>query len=114
MIGIQILLVIAVLYILARFLSTPNTTQTQAWKKILLVLIGLTSVVLIISPYLLDGIAHVLGVGRGADLLLYALTVAFVFGQLNTYNKSKEEHRKIVTLARKLAIFEAQIDERLK
>ena len=114
MIGIQILLVSAVVYILAKFLSTPNTTQTQAWKKILLLLIGLTSLILIISPFILDGVAHVLGVGRGADLLLYALTVAFVFGQLNTYNKSKEEHKKIVTLARKLAIFEAQVDKQLK
>ena len=108
MILIQLVLILATLLILVRFLSVRDTLRTQAWKKILLLGFAAVAVAMIISPKLLDGIAHFLGVGRGADLLLYALTVAFVFGQLNTYVKSREEQKKIIILARKIAIAEAR------
>jgi hypothetical protein len=107
MMVIQLILIAAILYVLISFLSSRNSSHTQAWKKIALMIIGLTAIVLILSPNLLDGIAHLLGVGRGADLLLYVLTVAFVFQQLSNYIKTKEEQKKIVILARKIAISEA-------
>ncbi len=107
MIVIQLLLIVAILFVIIRFLSSRNTSQTQAWKKILLLFFAISAIVLVLAPNILNGIAHVLGVGRGADLLLYALTVAFVFVQLNNYIKTKEEQKRIVILARKIAITEA-------
>ena len=109
---VQLLLVTAILFILIRFLSSRNSFQTQAWKKILLLLFLLTAIVLIISPNILDGVAHFVGVGRGADLLLYALTIAFIFQVLSNYVKSKEEQKRIVILARKIAITEALLESK--
>ena len=109
MIAIQIILIAAILIVLSKFLSSRNSTQIQAWKKIILVSFTLMAIILVISPNILNGIAHILGVGRGADLLLYSLTIAFIFQQLNNYIKSKEEEKKIVTLARKIAIIEANL-----
>lgn len=110
MILIQILLAIALIGILFRFLSTPNTSQTRAWKKILLLLLTVFALIAIFFPNVTNNLAHFLGVGRGADLLLYILTIAFVFQQLNHYIKQKEEQQRIVKLARKIALMEATLD----
>ena len=109
---VQLLLVTAILFILIRFLSSQNSFQTQAWKKILLLLFSLTAIILVISPNLIDGVAHFVGVGRGADLLLYALTIAFIFQELSHYIKSKEEQKRIAILARKIAIVEALLEHK--
>lgn len=108
MILIQIILIISIVLILSKFILSRNSIQTQAWKKIFLLLFGLAAIVLVISPSLLDGMANAVGVGRGADLLLYTLTIAFIFEQFNNYIKSKEEHHKLTLLCRKIAITEAR------
>ena len=99
---------------LFRFLAYRNSFKTQASKKILLLLLALTAVVVILAPGLLDGVAHLVGVGRGADLLLYGLAVAFIFEQFNSYVKDKEEQKQIVSLARKIAIAEALREQEKK
>lgn len=107
MIIAQIVLSIAVLAVCFKFLASPNSSQTRAWKKIVLMLMTIFAVVVIFSPNSTNKIAHFFGIGRGADLLLYVLTIAFLFEQLNQYMKQKEEQKKIVILARKIAIMEA-------
>ena len=104
---IQLILTIAIIMVLVRFLTHRNSLQTKAWKKVLLVLFAAMAILFVLYPNEIDGLAHIVGVGRGADLLLYVLTVAFIFEQLNNYVKSKEENRRIVTLSRKIAIAEA-------
>lgn len=112
MILIQVILIVAILAILLRFLSSRNTYQTQAWKKILLLLFAVFAIVVILAPGILDDVANKVGVGRGADLLLYGLTVAFIFERFNSYIKDKEEQKRFVTLARKVAISEALIENK--
>ena len=48
-----------------------------------------------------------LGVGRGADLLLYATVAALVFSLLVIYAKFKDAEVKIAQLARHIAILES-------
>lgn len=107
MILIQLILIVAILIVIFRFLAYRDSFKTQAYKKILLLLLAIAAIIVILEPNLLDNIAHFVGVGRGADLLLYALTVAFIFDQFNDYVKDKEEQRRIVKIARKIAINEA-------
>lgn len=54
--------------------------------------------------------AKYLGVGRGADLLLYFLTLSFLFMVISVYLTFIEQQEKIVKLARKIALLEKQID----
>jgi hypothetical protein len=66
----------------------------------------------VIFPDITTNIAHLLGIGRGADLLLYGLTVVVIFMILNTYIKDREEERRFVSLTRKVAILEAIIENK--
>jgi hypothetical protein len=67
----------------------------------------------VIRPDDLTWVAMQLGVGRGADLLLYALVVGFGFFAISTYLRFKELELKYARLARAVAINEAeQVDLR--
>ena len=107
MIAIQVVLIIGFVYLLARFLASPRSNQIRAWKKILGCLFVVLAVVVILFPNISNDIAHWVGVGRGADLLLYLLTLSFVLHVLNLYITSKDDQRRIVELSRKVALIEA-------
>src|SRR5476651_2546737 len=105
---IKIIIIAAALAALSWFLVNRNTHRSRASQKIGIILLTALGVVVVWSPNLANDIAHKLGVGRGADLLLYLLTLAFVFSLLSIYIKSKDEERRIVALARKVALLEAR------
>jgi hypothetical protein len=105
---IQAILIIGVVLTFAYFLLHINTYSVRAWKKILLLLLVIFIVITIIFPNLTTDIAKEVGVGRGADLLLYGLAVAFIFVCINDYLKFQELRTQIHSLARKIALMEAE------
>lgn len=111
MIFIQIILVAVLLFIMARLIALRHKSQTQAWKKMGLLLLTIAAIICILFPSITNWLARLVGVGRGADLLLYALTMAFIFTQLNAYIKAKDQTRQTVLLVRRLAILEAQLQQ---
>jgi small membrane protein len=102
--GIRIALIGSILLVSWWFLRRRNSMRTQAGKKVLLVVFACLAVVMIIAPDLTDAVARILGVGRGADLLLYALTMAFIYVTINSYLKFKELEDRNVELARRIAV----------
>lgn len=110
--AIQIVLLVLVVAFCVYFMKAANRTKTQAWKKILFTLFALFMVVAIVSPNTTTKVAHWVGVGRGADLLLYLLSVTFLFFAISTYNKFQQERTRTFALARKLAIYEADLKRR--
>lgn len=109
MIIIQIILIGSFVYLLLRLLTNSNSYQMNAWIKILGILFTVLAIVIVLSPNSLNAIAHLVGVTRGADLLLYLLTLAFILTVLNLYIKGKHEQKRLVQLARKVAILEAEL-----
>lgn len=109
MIVIQIILIIAFVLMMVRFLANPNSYQARAWQKIAGVLLFIVALVAVLFPNTLNRVAHTVGVGRGTDLLLYLLTLAFVFVTLKLYVKSQYERQQLFKLARKLALLEAEL-----
>ena len=109
---IKVLIIATILTALVWFLINRNTHSSRAWQKIGLTMLTALGIIVVWSPNLANDIAHKLGVGRGADLLLYVLTLAFIFSLLNTYIKSKDEEKQIVILARHIALLEAQIQNK--
>lgn len=109
MILLQVLLIAAFLLLIVRFISNPDSNRIRAWKKILGIVFILFSIVAVLLPDLINKIANFFGIGRGADLLLYLLTLSFIFVVFNLYIKNQQDQKKIVKLARKIAIIEANL-----
>lgn len=111
---LQTLLIIVLIGLVVSFLRSRSTSRTKAYKKMLLLLFVLAAIVVVIFPGITTNIAHFVGVGRGADLLLYGLTVVVIFMILNNYIKEREEQKRFVSLARKVAILEAIVEKKNK
>lgn len=107
MIVIQLILVAAALLILVTGLSGRKTHMGRAWKKLGLVALVLAMIIAVVLPDTTNRVAHFVGVGRGADLLLYGLTLAFIAYALNTYLQQQDEKDALHRLARKVALIDA-------
>lgn len=104
---IQLVLVLALLVVAVAFLRNRNATRFQAGKKLVFVVFVVVFIVSVVRPDLSTRLANLVGVGRGADLLLYLLVVAFLFASINTYLKFRDLEVRLTRLARRLAVSEA-------
>lgn len=111
---IQVLLIITSILILLYFLTNRNTMRIRAYKKIALLLFVVLMIIFVLYPESLNTIASKVGVGRGADLLLYIFFVAFIIFTINVYMKFKELQDKIYRLSRAIALIEANNDKKNK
>ena len=75
----------------------------SAWKKAGLALLAIAMVVTVFNPALTTWVAQLMGVGRGADLLLYGVTGAFVIYAILQYIARQKEHDRMIRLARRVA-----------
>ncbi|MCV7422319.1 DUF2304 domain-containing protein [Mycobacterium yunnanensis] len=108
---IQVLLIAAVLTLLVYLLRSRRSAQAKAWVKIGYVLFVLAAVYAIVRPDDTTVVANWLGVARGADLLEYALIVAFLFTTLSTYMRFKDLELRYAQLARAVALEGARTPE---
>lgn len=104
---IKAILLLSAIVIFFWLLSNRATSKASAGVKLVAFGFFVMAIMTIIKPGITNDIAEYVGVGRGADLLIYVLAVLFTFHIVSAYIKSKEEQRKIVALARKIAIIEA-------
>lgn len=114
MILIQAILILLLVGIGANFIGSRNSSRTRAVKKLFLLLSIPAAIVFTLFPDTTTYIANKVGVGRGADLLLYCLIVLVIFQIFDNYAKAAEEKRQIATLTRRLAIIEANNDRHNK
>ncbi|WP_019816443.1 DUF2304 domain-containing protein [Saccharomonospora saliphila] len=105
----QVVLLAAVAGIFLYFVSRKHNVRMQAGKRIGFFGFLAFAVYAVLFPQHVTLLAHALGIGRGADLLLYMLVVAFLFGMLNTYLRFRGTTQQITELARTLAIREAEL-----
>lgn len=102
------LMVVAVLIFVRRWYGV----KMQASKRLAFFgFIGINAWA-IVRPDDVTWVANRLGVGRGADLVLYLLVGAFVLAMLNTFLRFREMDRRFTDLARTLAIREAELVNR--
>ncbi|MDN5747905.1 MAG: DUF2304 domain-containing protein [Pseudonocardia sp.] len=109
---IQFLLVLAVLGVLFVFVRSSGAVYVQASKRIALVLFAAANIYAVMRPDDLTTLARMLGVGRGTDLVLYALVVAFMAGMFSFYQRFRIVDRRYTELARTVAIREAELVNR--
>lgn len=108
---IQVVLIVVVVLVAARLFRSRGE-RSQAVRRIGLVALAVFAVVSILFPGLWNRIAAIVGVGRGTDVVLYALVVAFLSSAVTTYLRYREMEGKYTRLARRIALDEAELRKR--
>lgn len=109
---IQFLLIGAIVLLAAFMMRRTGADSHLAIRRLLLGLFVLAAVLSILFPQWLSWVASAVGVGRGTDLLLYALVIMFLAFVYTQYRRNMALQREITLLARKIALVDAaQQDE---
>ncbi len=104
---IQMLLILGILVITA-WLFMKRGAKQLAVRRLLIICFAIFAVFTVIFPTILTQVANFVGVGRGADLLLYA-TVVVLLGVIAVQEaRAKNEEKRTTYLARRLALDEAR------
>ena len=101
---IQVLLIVAIVTLMIYLLRSRRSAQAKAWVKVGYVFFVVAAVYAIVRPNDTTVVANRLGVARGADLLEYALIVAFLFTTISTYMRFKDLELRYAQLARAVAL----------
>lgn len=86
-------------------------TLTIAWLM-LWVLFWIVAGVVAVLPQTTDVLARVVGVGRGADAVIYLSLIALFYIVFRVYVKIEDVEREITRLVRKLAVDEIDEEEK--
>lgn len=104
--AIQMILILGIVIITA-WLFMKRGAKQLAIRRLLIIFFAIFAVFTVIFPTVLTKVANFVGVGRGADLLLYA-TVVVLLGFLALQEaRAKNEEKRTTHLARRLALDEA-------
>jgi hypothetical protein len=103
---IKIILIAAVLLLGAGMLRGQGKRR-QALRRIGLVVFAVVAVTSILQPDYLTWVAQRINVGRGADLLLYALIVVFFSYIATRYRRDTRTQEMITAISRRVALNQA-------
>lgn len=104
---IQIVLIIGVVAIGAVFMRRTGADSHLAIRRLLYGAFVLVAILSILFPQWLTWVANLVGVGRGTDLLLYALVLMFLVFVYTQSRRNADQQRKLTLLARRLALLQA-------
>ena len=85
-------------------LRSPGGARHQAGRRLVTLAFVLFAIVAIVVPSLTAHLARFVGVGRGADLLLDTLVIAFLAQVLSSFRRDARRERQITHLARRIAL----------
>lgn len=105
---IQVLLLIGVAVVAVLLTRSTATARHQAIRRLMLVGFVVGAAVSVIFPNWLTWLARLVGVGRGTDLLLYALVIAFLSYIATSFRRINVLERKITKLTREVALERAK------
>lgn len=107
---IQLLLVVMIL-VITGWLFAKRGAKQLAVRRMLIIAFALFAIIAVFLPGAVTWVAHLVGVGRGTDLLLYA-TIVVLLGFLALQEaRAKNEEKRTTYLARRLALDEAVTPE---
>lgn len=110
MLGIQILISIFVLFALARTFRQWRQRRLSIVWALVWILFWVAVVGMVFLPNTTQVFADVLGVGRGADLVIYISLVALFYLQFKLFTKIESVEQEISRLVREVALKEASHD----
>lgn len=104
---IQILLIAAIIVFAFITMRRTGADSHLAIRRLLLGVFVIAAVLSVLFPQWLSWLAQLVGVGRGTDLLLYALIVMFLAFVYTQYRRNAQLQRQLTLLSRKIALLDA-------
>ncbi|HWM17033.1 MAG TPA: DUF2304 domain-containing protein, partial [Microbacterium sp.] len=109
---IQLLLIAAIIVLAVFVMRRTGSDSHLALRRILFALFVIAAVLSVLFPQWLSWLANLVGVGRGTDLVLYALVVVFLVFVFTQYRRNVALQRQLTLLARRIALLDAREQER--
>jgi len=105
--GIQIILILSILLVLA---FAWRLLRKRLFIRVFFILHSLLGIVLVLWPDLASRIAGWVGVGRGTDLLVYVMFLLMYIGGFCFVGKCRQIERTQTALLRRLALLEETLE----
>ena len=105
-----VLILIAAGFVLFYF----NRLRNRLLDRILFFILAVVAVAMVLQPEWANAVAEFLGVGRGADLLVYLGLSGLAFLWLGLYARQREMDIRLTELARRLAKLGAEKPKKRK
>lgn len=105
---IQLILLIAVAVVAVLLTRSTAGARHQAIRRLSLLAFVAAAALSIVFPVWLSHAANLVGVGRGTDLLLYGLVIAFLSYIATSHRRMIQMSRSITLLTRELTLSESR------
>ncbi len=105
MINIKIILLIPLVLLIIFFLPR---LRNKTFYRLSLIGVSAVGIVFVLFPGLTDQLAHLVGVGRGADLVTYIFIVFFFMAGIILYSKIRKLEADQTELIRKITLQRAE------
>jgi hypothetical protein len=106
----QLFLMVIILGLLWLALHHRSSTEARAFRRIAFLGLTLLIVLAVLFPDVLTNIANTFGIGRGADLVIYLVSIGLLFFSVSAYLKFGDLDRRITLLSRHIALLENKGD----
>lgn len=105
---IKVLLLLAIVAIAWFFLRSAPGSRGRAVRTLAVLAFAAIAALSVLFPQILTAVAHVVGVGRGTDLLLYGLVVLVLAFMASVQRRARHLEAQLTRLARRQALTDAQ------
>lgn len=102
----QIAAVIVVAVAALLLFRSSGGAKQQALRRIFMLFCLLVFAFALFFPQAWTAVANFLGIGRGADLLLYLMVFVFLLFGMSVFRKFRTQEKHITELARHLALLQ--------
>ena len=89
---------------LLAFLAYSLRVRSVVWDRLVLLALGTAGIVLALQPELANDLANAVGVGRGADLLIYVFVLFSLFYIVHVGSRLRRLERQITQEVRAAAL----------
>ena len=97
---------------LALIIRRQNKLAGKAFSRLGLLFLLSCTFVALFAPYAFDSIARIMGIGRGADLLMYVTVFSFIAFVVLVIIKIQNIESQITKIAREIALTNSRIDNK--
>ena len=107
----QGILALALVLVGLYLLIARKSASQQAIRRLFIIVALIAGFVAVLFPNYTTLVASYLGIGRGADLLLYAFVVFALFYVVYQYRRQLWQEKVTTDLARALSLAQAEIED---